>query len=163
MAKTLHAFAALVLLAGCATATATGTAPSGAAEPINPFVLQIEIGRYGVMMGHVEELTGEMPSPDIETDSPRHLARAQRETVWEYNLLRSQLCARALYREITCAPAFEPDWLRDRPDVEPPLELLQERSGVVGTRVMQLWDHVCNDARRRAGKPDDRVEICGIE
>lgn len=158
MIRACFAAAALAVIAGCATA-----APPASSDPIEPFVLQIDIGRLGVMLGHVEELTREMAGQDADPESRRELARKLRETVWEYNLARSQLCARGLYTDISCGPAFAPQWLSDRPDVEPPLALLQDRQGVVGARVMQLWDRVCGDARQRAGKPDDVVEICGIE
>ena len=157
---------ALVLLGACATAPVDPAAAQPASERVDPWALYIDVGRLNVMLSHVDDLTGEtadMPGSDPHADSPRNIARALRETVWKYNLTRSQLCARGLYIDISCSAAFAPDWLRDAPTIEPPLQLLEDRAGVVSTRVMQLWDRVCDDAKAHAANDEDRQTICGIE
>ncbi len=162
MLKTRFIFIAIAFLAACATAPTSG-GPANP-EPVDPSALQIDIGRLGVMLSHVEDLTQSSPTPDVNYESPRELARSLRETVWEFNLVKSRLCARQLYVEHTCTPAFHADYLHDAPSVEPPLELTQERAGVVRVRIQQLWDAVCADARQRQGvSVSDRVEVCAIE
>lgn len=135
-----------------------------AAEAPDPLTLNIEIGRYGVMLSHVHQLSGGRPgSGEPDPAEPRALARALRETVWEYNIERSRLCARGLFREVTCGPVYDPVWISEPPEADPSLQELQTRSEAVGAEVMGLWNAVCEDARMREPDEQARQYICAIE
>jgi hypothetical protein len=129
--------------------------PSGQAGPsgphVDPHALQIEIGRYGVML----QQTG--------AEDAKELARGLREAVWQYNIQRSQLCARNLFTETTCAPPYEPVWMSEPPNARPTLEQLQQRSAEVGQEVQHFWAVICDDARHRTQDRDERRSICAIE
>ena len=91
------------------------------------------------------------------------LARRLRETVWEYNLQRSRLCAKGLFTEVSCGPAYEPVWIAEPDSVTPTMEEVQSRSDAVGREVMRLWNAVCTDARSRESDDQERMLVCAIE
>lgn len=160
-------FRAIVLalaVAACGqTGEKQGEVPTGPAGP-DPFELNIEIGRYAVMLDQVSGHTQERPgSAEPEVSAPRDLARRLRETVWEYNIERSRICAKGLFTEITCTPAYEPVWIAEPPNAEPTLEEIQSRSQAVGQEVMTLWNAICEDARTRAASDEARQLACAIE
>jgi hypothetical protein len=149
-------------LAACGQTGEPGAEPpeSGAAEPAQ---LDVEIGRYRVMMSQVEELTGDRPGVgEAEATDPRDLARRLRETVWAYNLQRSQLCARGLFTDVACGPAYEPVWISEPADATPTLEEIRSRAASLGEQVTSLWNAVCGDARARLD-PRDGETICALE
>ncbi|MEZ5994742.1 MAG: hypothetical protein R3C25_03235 [Hyphomonadaceae bacterium] len=136
--------------------------PAAPAGP-DPFNLNIEIGRAGAMLGQVHDLTFERPgSGEGEVTDPRELARNLRETVWELNIERSRLCAKGLFTEVACAPAYEPVWISEPASAQPTLEEIQSRANAVGEEVNRLWGAVCDDARSRAPE-EERSVICGME
>ncbi len=152
-------------LAACGQGAQTPTPEAPAAnEAPDPFTLNIEIGRYGVMLSHVHALTGDRPgSAEPEVTDPRELARSLRETAWEYNIERSRLCARGLFMEVSCGAAFEPVWISEPASAEPTLEELQSRSNALGEEVMRFWDVVCEDARTREPDEQAKMYVCAIE
>jgi hypothetical protein len=153
-----------LLLALCVAACGQAEqAKAPGSDAPNADDLNIEIGRYGVMVGHVNGLTAERPGLDPEVTEPRDLARRLRETVWEYNLERSRLCSKGLYAEVSCGPAYEPVWISEPETTAPSLEDLQVRSVAVGNEVMRLWDTVCEDARSRVEDEQERMYVCAIE
>jgi hypothetical protein len=160
----LRAIVLALVLAACGqTGEKQDAVPTAPAGP-DPFTLNIEIGRYGVMLNQVTGHTGERPgSAEPEVTAPRELARRLRETVWEYNIERSKICAKGLFTEITCSPAYEPVWISEPPNVEPTLEEIQTRADAVGDEVMRLWNAVCEDARTRAATDEERDLACAIE
>ncbi|MGQ0532267.1 MAG: hypothetical protein ACT4OF_06195, partial [Caulobacteraceae bacterium] len=83
--------------------------------------------------------------------------------VWEYNIERSKICAKGLFIEITCTPAYEPVWIAEPPNAEPTMEEIQSRSEAVGREVMTLWNAVCEDARTRATNDEERDMTCAME
>jgi hypothetical protein len=160
-------FRAIVLAVALAACGQTGEkqaeVPTGPAGP-DPFELNIEIGRYGAMLSQVTGHTAERPgSAEPEVTATRDLARRLRETVWEYNIERSRICAKGLFTEITCTPAYEPVWIAEPPNAEPTLEEIASRSEAVGNEVMALWDAVCEDARARATTDEERQVACAME
>lgn len=157
---TYRAMLLALLLAACGQNVQQS--PEQSAEPPDPFDLHIEIGRYGVMLSQVESLTRERePAAEADVTDPALLARRLREDVWDYNLTRSRLCAKGLFAEATCGPAYAPVWLAD--DAAPTLPELQARSTAVGEEVMRLWNAVCEDARTREADEDARRYVCAIE
>jgi hypothetical protein len=159
-----RAIALALALAACGPAAEKqAEVPTAPAGP-NPDTLNIEIGRYGAMLSQVSEHSDARPgSAEPEVTDPQDLARRLRETVWAYNVERSELCSKALFTEITCGPAFEPVWISEPPTAEPTLEEIQSRSESVGQEVMRLWDAVCEDARTRAANDEDRRTACAME
>ncbi|MGD9981430.1 MAG: hypothetical protein AB7H66_03650 [Hyphomonadaceae bacterium] len=154
---------ALALAACGQTGEKQADVPTSPAGP-DPSTLNIEIGRYGAMLsqvtGHTENRSG---SAEPEVTDPRDLARRLRETVWEYNIERSKICAKGLFTEITCTPAYEPVWIAEPPTAEPTLEEIQSRTEAVGAEVQRLWDAICEDARARATTDDAREMACAME
>ena len=160
----LRAIVLALALAACGqTGEKQGEVPTTPAAP-DPFNLNIEIGRYGAMLSQVTGHTEERPgSAEPEVTSPRDLARRLRETVWEYNIERSRICAKGLFTEVSCTSAYEPVWISEPPNAEPTLEEIQTRADAVGEEVMTLWNAVCDDARSRAATDEERFLACPME
>jgi hypothetical protein len=160
----LRAIVLALALAACGqTGEQQAEVPTGPAGP-DPFTLSIEVGRYRAMLSQVATHTEERPgSAEPEVTETRDLARRLRETVWEYNLERSKNCAKGLFTEITCTPAYEPVWIAEPPTAEPTLEEIQTRADAVGVEVMRLWDAICEDARTRATTEEERQLACAME
>lgn len=160
----LRAIVLALALAACGqTAEKAPEEPAASEEP-DPFDLNIEIGRYGVMLNHVQQLTRERPgSVEVEVTDPRDLARRLRETAWEYNIERSQLCARGLFTEVACGPAYEPVWISEPATATPTLQEIQSRSDSLGDEVQRFWNAVCADARSRVQDEQERMYVCAIE
>ena len=139
--------------------------PSGARP--DPHALEIQIGRFGAMLHQTGELTStQVGAPDAGAQDPKELARGLREAVWQYNIQRSQLCARNLFTETTCTPPYEPVWISEPPNSRPTADQLQQRSAEVGQEIQHFWGVICDDARRRAreqGAGADTRAICQIE
>jgi nitrous oxide reductase accessory protein NosL len=158
-------FIALVMAALVACGRQEQAAPAPEAQQIQPFDLHIEIGRYGYMLSQVhrianpdgEEIASESP------EEPRALARALRETAWEYNLERSRLCARAYLAEASCGPSYNPVWLADPADAAVSLEDLQARANALGEVVTPFWNAVCEDARSKITDEEEQRLVCAIE
>lgn len=163
MLRTLALIAALFPLAACGEQAGTEPGESRA-EAIDPFNLHIEIGRYGAMLSTVEGLTAETPSAAAEEDvtAPANLARHLRQNVWEYNLLRSRLCARGLFTQQSCGPSYNPVWLADPADAAVSLEEIQARNQAFGEEVSPLWGAVC-DAARQGVPEDEQMAVCPME
>lgn len=158
----LRAMILALALAGCGQAGEQSK--GGEAEAPDPFDLSIEIGRYGVMLSQIHSLSADRPgAAEVEVTDPRDLARRLRETVWEYNLERSSLCARGLFTDVACGPAFEPVWIGEPSDAAPSIEDLRVRSQAVGEEVMRFWNAVCADARARETDEEARAYICAME
>lgn len=161
--KARAVFLALAL-AGCGQSGGTAPEAPAAEQGVGPLDLHIEIGRYGVMIDQVRELTTARPgAAEADPAAPRELARALRETVWDYNLERSGLCAKGLFADIACGPAYEPVWMSEPANAEPTLEELQARSAALGEDVMRFWEAVCADARSRVEDQQERMYVCAIE
>ncbi len=156
----LHA----ILLALCLTACGQNAEKAETPAADEPFVLNIEIGRYGAMLSQVEEHTRERPGVgEPDPVQPAELARSLRETVWEYNLVRSRLCARGLFRDVACGPVYDPVWISEPAGAEPALADLQARADALGEEVMRLWNAVCSDARSRVEDEQERMYVCPME
>lgn len=158
---------ALVLglaLAACGPQDPAKGSDTPASQAAREFDLQIEMRRYDTMLDQVASLTAERPGAGpIDDNHPRELARGLRETVWQYNITRSQLCARGLFVEVACGPAYEPVWIAEPADAAPTLDEIQTRAAAVGAETQRLWDAVCEDARTRETDEADRALICPLE
>jgi hypothetical protein len=160
----LRAILLALALAACGQPAEKQAETPAAPEQPDPFNLNIEIGRYGVMLSHVQQLTRERPgSIEAEVTDPRDLARRLRETAWEYNLERSRLCARGLFTEVSCGPAYEPVWMSEPATATPTLQEIQSRANSLGEEVSRFWNVVCSDARSRTEGEEERMFVCAIE
>ena len=160
----MRLFAALIFSAiALAACKPPGSQPAPGAH-VDPHALQIEIGRYGVMLQQTGQLTQtQVGAPDASAEDAKELARGLRETVWTYNIQRSQLCGRNLFTETTCTPPYEPVWISEPPGARPTPEQLQSRSAEVGHEVQTFWTAICNDARRRTQDREQQRLVCAIE
>jgi hypothetical protein len=131
---------------------------------IEPFDLQIEIGRYGAMLHTVRELTAERAAASAgeEDIDARSMARELRENVWEYNLLKSRLCARNIHPRTSCGPAFNPVWLADPADANVGLAEIRARNQALGAEINALWGVVCDEARAQVPE-DEQMAVCPME
>ncbi|MDX2274749.1 MAG: hypothetical protein NW206_04790 [Hyphomonadaceae bacterium] len=159
-------FVAFVMAALVACGQNPPPAPAPEAEQIQPFDLHIEIGRYGYMLSQVHDIAnpdGGMESSSEDPETPRALARALRETVWEYNIERSRLCARNYLPQASCGPSYNPVWLADPADAEVSLTDLQARANALSEQVLPLWNAICEDARSRVADEEEQRLVCAIE
>lgn len=159
----LRAIVFALCLAACGQ---SGTAPETPAAPagVDPHELQIEIGRSSAMLSSVESLTQERPSTsEAEPTAVPEMARSLRETVWRYNLTRSEICAKGLFTEVACGPAYEPVWISEPATATPTLEELQTRQQGVHDEVQRLWGAVCDDARSRVPDESEKMAVCPME
>jgi len=156
--------AAILALALAACGQTGEQAKSADAEPLDPFAMSVEVGRYGVMLSQIQNINSETPdATEQDVTAPADLARRLRETVWRYNLTRSELCARGLHTQVSCGPTFQPVWMGEPTDSAPSLEELQTRNAAVGDEVMRFWNAVCEAARTAETNEEARAYVCAIE
>lgn len=154
----------LALCVGACGQTGEQAKAPDAPEGVDPQTLSIEIGRYGAMLSQVEEHTRERPGTgEVDPAQPRELARALRERVWEYNRTRSQLCAKGLFADVACGPAYAPVWISEPAEAAPSLDDLQSRANALGDEVMGLWNAVCEDAASRVPDEQEKMYVCPME
>jgi hypothetical protein len=152
-----------VALAACGQSGQGAPAPSASGAP-NAFDLSVDLGRASAMLSSVESLTSERSgSAEPDSTAPADLARRLRETVWEYNVQRSQLCSKGLFTEVACGPAYEPVWISEPADATPSLEDIQIRTVAVHEEVQRLWGAVCDDARSRVTDEQEKMTVCPME
>lgn len=157
-------FHALVLAFALAACGQQEAAPADTPEIALEAVLSTQIRRQDVMLGQIETLTADRPGTGAaDSSEPADMARALREQVWSYNLLRSRLCGRALFAEVSCGPAYQPVWVAEPADTAPTLEELQTRANALGAETQRLWDAVCADARTRETDAAARALVCPME
>ena len=126
--------------------------------------LHIQIGRAGAMLASVEGLTSERTgNTETPLTDPAELARNLREVVWRYNIERSDLCAKGLFTEVACGPAYEPVWISEPSTAQPTLEEIQSRTSAVNDEVQRLWGAVCDDARSRVTDEQEKMAVCPME
>jgi hypothetical protein len=149
----ITAIAAFAALAACASAK----------EREDPFALQIQAGRLGVMTNQSQSLLGDAPPlPADESDAATRarIADDLRLAVFDLARLKMRACPEGRLDAALCAEHFAPAWaLRADPA---PLEwpALGARIDAVSGAVMPVWSALCEKARENAG-PDD--EICPME
>ncbi len=160
----LRAILLALALAACGQTAEKGAPALAQTEELDPSNLHIHIGRAGAMLSTVEDLTRERPgNAEADVTAPAELARALRETVWEYNLQRSQLCAKGLFTEVSCGPAYEPVWISEPATTQPSLEEINTRADAVHVEVQRLWAVVCDDARSRVTNEQEKMYVCPME
>ena len=157
-------FGLVLGVAACLGACRQNTTQPAPGAHVDPHALQTEIGHFDVMLRQTGQLTAtQLGAPDASAEDAKELARALREAVWTYNVQRSQLCARNLFTETACGPAFEPVWISEPPSARPTPEQLQTRSTEVSDVVQPFWNTICADARHRTQNRDQQRMICAIE
>jgi len=162
--KLLMTLATLVL-AGVAT---SGDADLGATTA--PDVddagrdLDIDIGRLDVINAHTEEIWLKMRSDDSRRDAedPVQLNASLRRTVWQFNLLRDELCGERFLVEKSCGPAYVPKWMFESPGVPPSRKELEARYAELEDRIVPLWDAAC-DRLKKVVSDGDSMEYCSVE
>lgn len=162
MRQLFYSCIAIAALAACGPTPVEKAPPEP--QAIEPFDLHIDVGRYGAMLHTVSELTAERAysaSVDDVVDA-RSMARDLRENAWEYNLLRSRLCARNIHPEASCGPAFNPVWLADPADAEVSLEEIRTRNQAFGAEINPLWGAVCDEAAAQVPE-DEKMSVCPVE
>src|SRR5689334_23244960 len=164
----MRVFLALLLsVAALGACRPPGQSEQAPGAHVDPHALEVEVRHYGAMLHQTGALTAtQIGAPDASAQDPKELARALREAVWQYNIQRSQLCARNLFTETTCSPPYEPVWISEPPNSRPTAEQLQQRSTEVGQEIQHFWGVICDDARRRAREQSagaDTRMICQIE
>ncbi|MGE0828697.1 MAG: hypothetical protein AB7O04_05015 [Hyphomonadaceae bacterium] len=148
------------LASACATTETAAEAPQVAAEPVDPWVLHIEIGRWGAMLGQTEEhsetLAARQPVRDESSEDTAVFAARLRQTAFELNAQRIAYCRAGLVTEASCVAPFAPAWLTSLDATPPSLDVAQARSNELGEAVMTFWDAVCEAAQ---GPHDPNVII----
>jgi hypothetical protein len=156
---------ATLVLAGLAT---SGDDAVDATPPPNVdddgLDLRIDIGRLGVINQHTEEIWLKMRADDSrhDADDPVQLDAALRMTVWQFNLLRENLCSDRFLVEKSCGPAYVPRWMFESRDVPPSRKELEARYAELEDRIVPFWDAAC-DRLKKVISENDSMEYCSVE
>jgi len=158
----MRLFAALIFsVLALAACKPPGQTDQASGPRVDPHALQTQIGSYSAMLRQTGAITStQIGAPDASAEDAKELARGLREAVWTFNIQRSQLCARNLFTQTSCGPAFEPVWISEPPSARPTPEQLQTRSQEVSQMVQPFWTEICNDARSRTQDQAQRRAIC---
>lgn len=153
-----------VLLGALALGACDEQLPEAGAPDIDPLNLDIEVGRYGVMIDqgmaarNFLEEKGAAGDPSEEVDGLA-LERSIHIRALEANLLQAEVCAKELVPQTLCAAPFTPAWLSEPRAESPTLWQLQARADQLGAFLMPIWGALCEKAK---GEGADEV-FCAIE
>ncbi|MET0545709.1 MAG: hypothetical protein ABWZ40_05305 [Caulobacterales bacterium] len=157
-------FRIFALLSTALLALGCASAPK---NDFDPFALEIEAGRWGVMNAQSAAIIADLPPsahPLDETDIGRRAALAAelRQSTLEFARLKSWACRDEKLSKATCAEDFSPAWIGRKETAPPSWAELQKRSDAVGAAVMPMWDELCAQAKAKAPNEEPGM-ICPME
>jgi hypothetical protein len=122
----------------------------------------IDIGRLGVLNERTSTIWQKMRSDETSTDRRdlRDMNYNLRRTVWEYNLLREDLCNDRFVVEQSCGAPFVPKWVYQKNATT--WQELRAREGDLNVRIYALWDAAC-ERLEKVISHDDWMPYCSIE
>ena len=136
---------------------------ASAREREDPFALEIQTGRLGVMTSQGQSILGEAPAiPQGESDSATRtrVAGDLREAIFRFASLKARACTEGKLDPAVCKKDFAPDWALRTDAAAPGWNELAQRIDAATGAIMPVWSALCDQAREKAG-PDD--EICPME
>jgi hypothetical protein len=136
------------------------SAAAAAAEPIDPFLLGIETGRWQVLIERATSGADQapMPAPAEEADT-LSIDRSLKQGASDLLALRDTVCARNLLPTEKCTIPDWPAWTTEPVTAATPLETLQQRSDWLGSAMSDFVDAGC--AAGKAALKDDM--FCSVE
>jgi hypothetical protein len=150
----------LVLCTGAALAVEPATEDEGDNDP---GTLLIDIGRNGLILDRVIEFTDQAtPNPPLDLQSPVVMSSMLRADVWKFNYARESMCLVRYLPKLSCVPPYLPRWLHETPDAAPSMATLRARQNEVSSRIVDLWDAACEEARKRLPE-DEWFPRCSME
>ena len=160
------ALCAMVFLAACTTDKSMSVATVD--ETVDPWLLNIKIGRMGAMLSNGERAldllnkTGWTDSRSNENDPEEirkeYFLRLYR-TVLEYNELQLEACATGLVNSELCVAPYFPDWLHVSAESPPSLQELDTWSEELWPKINFLSGDLCEQGMKKTG---DHL-FCSIE
>lgn len=136
---------------------------ASAREREDPFALEIQTGRLGVMTNQGQSILGEAPAiPEGESDpaARARVANDLRTAIFQLATLKTRACAEGKLEPVLCKKDFAPDWALKSDAATPDWQELSRRIDAATGAIMPVWSALCDQAREKAG-PDD--EICPME
>lgn len=132
------------------------------ADPIDPFLLAIEAGRWQVLMDHAAQ--GAMAAPDpvsqaAEEPDALRIDRSLKQGAASLLTLRDIVCAKELVPHEKCVFQDWPSWTAEPFTAATPIETLQVRSDWLGETMQDIVAAGCE-----AGKTSTQDELfCSVE
>ena len=154
--------AGAVILSACAGVTQLPKpSPAESQEPIEPFYLAIEAGRWDVLIDRAREglrLRPFEPSAPDENEILR-IDASLKSGALNLLALRLELCRSGLGTSSDCSHVSWPEWITQPPSAEVDLKVLQARSDWIGEQTFRYIETGCRIGREQSG--DDL--FCSVE
>lgn len=156
MTKRIRALlAAALVLSACAGVTQIPRPePAAAQEPIEPFYLAIESGRWDVLIDRAREGLRLRPFDPSAPDEDEILRIDASLKSGALNLLalRLELCRIGLGAPGDCEHVSWPEWITQPPSSRVDLEVLQARSDWLGEQTFHYIETGCRIGREQSGE-----------
>jgi hypothetical protein len=154
--------AGAIVLSACAGVTQIPKPePAVADEPIEPFHLAIEAGRWGALIYRAQE--GMMLRPlDPAAPDENEILRIDaslKTGALAMLALRLEMCRSGLGEAGDCEHESWPEWITQPPSSKVDLQVLQARSDWLGEQTFRFTDTGCEVGRRQSG---DEL-FCSVE
>ncbi len=131
------------------------------AEPIEPFYLAIEAGRWQVLLDRAQEGLQQRPF-DVSAPDENEILRIDaslKSGALSLLAMRLELCRSGLGVAGDCEHSSWPEWITQPPSSRVDLQVLQERSNWLGDQTFHYIETGCRIGRDQSG--DDL--FCSVE
>ncbi len=138
---------AMLIAPSTLAALAALTAAPAFASDDDLLATSIDLGRVPLLLAQIDgRVCGEPGCGRANDDAPRTVATLSTDleaAIWEYNGLRTRLCAAAKLPDRTCGRPYVPSWLA-RPSKKPiTAATLTARVDAFSAEVYPLWEAAC--------------------
>ena len=145
-----HRTLAPVAVAALALVTSS---PAVADEDLS--VVAIDLGRIPLLLDQVDDRLCAARACGPAADAPHSVAALSVQleaTIWDYNALRTRLCAANKLSTLSCGHPYLPSWLAHPSKKAISAATLTARVEAFNAEVYPLWEAACAGADRGAGE-----------
>jgi hypothetical protein len=137
------------------------SAPATPKEPLDPFVVAIDAGRWGVIIDKAIDGAREadVPTAGVDESDLYRADKSLKNGAASLIELRNQVCGQGLVTGAACDLKDWPAWTREPPTDKTPIEELDRRSQWLGEIMQPFTDAGC-EAGRKATRDD---MFCSVE
>jgi hypothetical protein len=159
-AKLVVFAAAAVVLAACQQ-SASPQPDAARAEPLDPFVVMVDVERWGVIIDKAREGVREAPGPaDAYYQNEMYRADASlKSSAASLIELRNEACVKALVTGAGCDLGEWPAWTKEPPTDRTSIDEIQRRSDWLSGQMDPFTTLGCEAGRKATG--DD--QFCSVE